>query len=334
VTTDDGSLGKFIETVHDFSRAAERCFLCGRILTNEEKTIEHVVASWVQSRYDLQDETVTLLNGSGLKYRQLTVPCCWKCNHDHLAPIEERLARTVDVGREAVLDIDKSSLYFWASKLLYGLLYKELMLSSDRADPAAQTILTPAEIGRFATLRLLLQQVRGALQFDDFGSGSSVPGSLLVFSMQSMPRRSLEWDYTDDINSRFVGCRVGRVALLAVLGDGGASQTFESSYNDITSLDLHPLQFRELCAHFAYRATLATRTPKYVTIEGTPHQTIQLPLAGFSTKPLFDDWDFETYAQYLSRFTGVPLNEIWFAPSNVWTWLHGHDGKPLYLKVD
>lgn len=52
-----------------------RCFLCGTDLMLAGNTDEHVIPKWAQRRYDLWNQTVTLLNGTGLKYSQLTVPC-------------------------------------------------------------------------------------------------------------------------------------------------------------------------------------------------------------------------------------------------------------------
>jgi predicted nucleic acid-binding protein len=39
-------------------------------------------------------------------------------------------------------------------------------------------------------------------------------GSIFVFSMQSLPKKSMEWDFCDNIDSMFVGCRVGTNLLV------------------------------------------------------------------------------------------------------------------------
>jgi hypothetical protein len=54
---------------------ANRCFLCGSHL-GEARTQEHIFPKWLQRRYDLLDQRIDLLNGTGIPYRQMKVPCC------------------------------------------------------------------------------------------------------------------------------------------------------------------------------------------------------------------------------------------------------------------
>src|SRR5262249_30714542 len=152
----------------------------------------------------------------------------------------------------------------------------------DRSRQSNEMIVHAREIERLATHRLLLQRVRGAVQLLD-----TPLGSVFVFAAQRMPRIETEWDYCDDVDSLCVGCRIGRVGLIASLADGGALQPMEDQYSDLIDLPLHPLQFREIFSQVAYAAKLRNRTPKYVTMEGNPHTTIQLPLGGLSLSPLF-----------------------------------------------
>jgi hypothetical protein len=149
--------------------------------------------------------------------------------------------------------------------------------------------------------------------------------------MQAMPEKRLEWDLTDNVETMFIGCRVGRVALFAVLGDGGAQQPYEQAYEDIAPIDLHPIQFRELCAHFSYRSTIATRTPKYIITQRTPHEVYQMPLGGLSMKPMFEDWDLETYAHFLAYYTGVDVSHLYVPPDKTMTWLHDEQERPQFI---
>jgi hypothetical protein len=129
----------------------------------------------------------------------------------------------------------------------------------------------------------------------------------------------------------FIGCRVGKVGLLAALADGGAQQPFEEAYDDLLDVELHPLQFRELCAHVAYRSTLATRTPKYITAQGQPHLVYQMPLGGLSAKPMFEDWDSRTYAHYLAHYVGEDVEHLYAPPDKVMTWLHTPEKAPRFM---
>jgi hypothetical protein len=143
----------------------------------------------------------------------------------------------------------------------------------------------------------------------------------------------MRWDLIDNVDTQFIACRLGRVALFALLGDGGAQQNFEDEYDDIKDMPLHPIQFRELCARFSYRSTLATRTPKYFTIQGTPHEVHQIPLGGFSLEPLFKDGNAEGYARCLQHYTELPLESIFEPPDKVATWLRKPTGEPNFMNV-
>lgn len=219
-------------------------------------------------------------------------------------------------------------MFLWLAKIFFGILYKELFLLLDRSDPSGPAIITPDFLRCYNTQRFFLQQAREKVRLVDFS-----PGSVFVFPMQPLPSREQEWDLCDNVDTQFIGCRVGKVALLASLGDGGAQQYCKDEYADIKNMPLHPVQFRELCAEFSYRSSLATRVPKYVTIQGSPHQVHQAPLGGFSMKPLFEQGEPETYAGFLHQYTQVPMAYLFEPPDKVRTWLRKPSGEPNYMDV-
>ena len=51
---------------------------------------EHIIPRWMQRRFDLFNETLTLINGTRIPYRQLTIPCCESCNNGFCATSETR----------------------------------------------------------------------------------------------------------------------------------------------------------------------------------------------------------------------------------------------------
>lgn len=319
-------LDQLLKDLENFSSAKQRCFLCGKDLILGDYTQEHIIPKWVQKRYNLWDQQLVLLNQTSIPYRLLTVPCCDDCNKYRLKPIEDSLSHTVDRGKKAVEQLGRNILFLWLSKILYGLLYKELTLLLDRSDPTAGTIITTDILDRYRMHRLFLQQVREIIECVDF-----CPGSIHIFSIQKMPSPILEWDFCDNVDTMFIACRLGRTALIANLADGGAEQTMELQFTDIANMDLHPIQFREICAIVSYRSTLATRTPKNFIIEGKPHKAYQLPLGGFSLKPYFLDWDPETYSKYLAYFLGEKSNFFFKPPDKVLTWLHDDNGNPRFM---
>lgn len=317
---------ELIEQMENFEDPRNRCFLCARSLDLHGQTSEHIVPQWAQRRYDLWNQQIILLNMTSLPYRQLTVPCCDECNKYRLKPIEDSINQCVDNGRNAVLALGPKVLYLWLGKIFYGILYRELMLLVDRTNPAAGSIITEDFIRRYKMHRYFLQQARELVELKDFQ-----PGSIFVFNAQHLPHPRLEWDLADNVDTLFLFVRVGRVAIYAALGDGGAQQFDEGIYSDIYPIDLHPLQIRELCSLFVYRSMCATRTPKYISTPGTPDRTWQMPLGGLSLKPLFEGFDVKTYAQVLSFYTGYPLDILFQSPDRIISWLRDNEGRPRHM---
>lgn len=75
----------------------DHCFLCGSPLS-QDGTAEHVFPKWLLEKYDLWDRKLTLLNGTTIAYRQLTVPCCQKCNNKYLSSLEMDMRDAVNAG--------------------------------------------------------------------------------------------------------------------------------------------------------------------------------------------------------------------------------------------
>jgi hypothetical protein len=305
------------------------CFLCGGSLEKLIPSSEHVIPRWAQNRYDLWNQRLTLLNGSSIPYRYLTIPCCEECNKYRLQPIETIVSEAVLNGPEAVRDLGSRILFLWVGKIFYGILYKELFLSSVLADGNSLPILTPDVIQEYKDHLFFLQEARGKIETVDF-----CPGSILVFRTQTINYPRFQWDITDNIDTLFIGIRMGEVGIVAVLNDGGILLLLEDFFADVRDFPLHPLQFRELCAAVSYRSSIRQRTPKYMTFEGNPHQVHQMPLGGFSMKPFYEDWDFDVYAHYLSFYTRTPVEYIRPHPNQIRSFIYDMEGKPMFVPFD
>src|SRR5713226_5139659 len=87
------------------------CFLCGRRLSPKNRSDEHVFPKWLQSRFSLWNQTLTLLNGTHIPYRSLTIPCCIECNTLHLSLIEDGISTATLRGHRAVAALDPLTLF-------------------------------------------------------------------------------------------------------------------------------------------------------------------------------------------------------------------------------
>lgn len=134
------------------------CFVCGCNLTDATRTREDVVPKWIQKKYCLADQSLTLINGTSIPYPQLTVPCCLRCNGRHLSQIEQRVSEAVDQGYADVAQLSEGFLFQWMAKLFLGIVYKELFLVNDRSSPESGSIRNMDELQGIRILWFWLRQ--------------------------------------------------------------------------------------------------------------------------------------------------------------------------------
>lgn len=306
------------------------CFLCGTDLNITNKTLEHVIPRWAQSRYNLWDQKISLLNGTEINYRNLTIPCCSSCNNNFLQPIENKILKSIDKGVSAVRKLDRETVFYWLGKIYFGLMYKEMFLFEDQRNPKGGTILTSEYIKSFNAHYMFLQGIRKLHRFKEF-----FPASIYIVETQVPSKTEEQWDFLDNHLRMFISCRLGKVGIIAVLQDGGITKQLEEHLSEFFKVPLHPIQFRELSAKIFFKSTLINRTPKYISNDiGDRAETIQLPIMGLSNKPIFDDWDNDEYAKVLSLFTQSSLEFTNPEPGKVWTWMIDEEGNPNYIDVN
>jgi hypothetical protein len=144
--------------------SGNRCFYCGKLLRGG-RTREHVFPLWLQKRFDLSDQHLTLLNGTLIPYRQLTVPCCPTCNNVHLSKLERRVQRLLFESPFAEAQRNLKDIYIWANKILLGIVYAERMLPLNRRYPKGRPILPPELREMFRMTHFLIQGLRFPIRF-------------------------------------------------------------------------------------------------------------------------------------------------------------------------
>jgi hypothetical protein len=313
---------------HKFDESC--CFLCGDDLNDVNRTREHVVPKWIQKKFNLWNQKITLLNGTDFKYSYLTIPCCFNCNNKFLQPIEEILIPAFNMGVEAVRQIDPDILFYWLGKIYFGMMYKELFLSLKQKNPKKGNILTADYLKTFKAHYLFLQGIRGLHKFNGFS-----PYSLYIVETQCHKQKEEQWDFLDSHNTMFISCRIGSVGLICVLQDGGASKHLEKHLEKYFEIPLHPIQFRELSAKILYKSMLFNRTPKFISFEVNGYiETTMSPLGGLSGLPIYNEWDNDIYGQILSQLTNMPLEFTNPIPGKARTWMVDESGKTLIMDVN
>jgi hypothetical protein len=237
------------------------------------------------------DQRCNLLNNTDIQYKSLKIPCCNKCNNEHLSQLEKKIQTAIDSGYDATVSRPAGYLYQWLAKIYIGLLYKELFLPADRKNPSNGAITTSEHFDNVRILWLWLQ-----LSFTQT-TALMPPGSIFIFRCLTSGRKEEQFDILDDFLSDCIAIRLGEVGIVADLLDTGvhkkAAWPFLSKYLNIK---LHPFQFRELAVQIFYKASLLDLEIE-VTVEehgGLEHSYNQAK----STNPenrLFRKWDCIEY---------------------------------------
>jgi hypothetical protein len=285
--------------VLDSSIAKKRCFACGG--PPSSGIGEHVIPKWLQNKFLLFDERLTLLNGTPIPYRKLTVPCCKECNTGFLSKIENSVQPVFHRGRVSS-DEEKLALARWLSKILIGLLVKETSLLFDRSKPSLGTIVEPGLIDELRHCHFVMQSARKTTSFRCLHS--EFPFSLYSYRVSNY-RKNHEFDLSTNIAGQSVSIRIGQLGAIFINDGGLQMEVGPKGPFDLSGSDLSETQFREISARVHYKAALRDATHFYLTSENEESiQAEQLHvrsfsgyLPGSSELRIFRDWD-ETVLSY------------------------------------
>jgi hypothetical protein len=313
--------------------ASSRCFLCGQTFPFRELTREHVFPKWLLRKFSLWDRQLVLLNQTSIAYRNLTIPACENCNSVVLAKIENEIFRRLNEGPEAIRSLGRERLFIWIAKILFGVLYAEALLPSDRAQPTNGPIVPEHLIREFQFLHSLMRMQVGNKPLEFHSVDSSYHTSILVFSVQQHPLAEHRFMYRDDVNHACVAIRLDTVGLIWV-ADGGIQERFAKEVMPaVFHHDLHPIQFEQLSALVFTKARCFNRVPKFMTtVTNKRIQMYQFPLAGLSERPLFDDFDQDVYVQILANFTNHPIEMISPGDGTTVSWI-GDYANPTIIDI-
>lgn len=307
-----------------------RCFLCGCEFdgTTHIRSAEHVFPKWLQHKCNLWNQEINLLNKTGLKYRQLTIPCCKKCNNEYLQELENEISQAVENGYEAFKKIDEFRIFQWASKIYYGILYKELFLPLDRSVPHEGNIIDDDLLKNYKMHHVFLQSVRLPFLFQGYK-----PWSIFIYKTIDYKDERC-FTFADSLHLT-LSIRFGEIGLIVVFQDNGIiKETFGEMLAKFEKITLADIQFDEICAIVQYKKFLLNRTPLYITQKNTPIVNVTcMPMGGLSTKDIFDNWDMSAFGHVLEGFWSkydLTYEQIMPVPDNHITYLRDETGK--YLK--
>jgi hypothetical protein len=296
----------------DMALDHEHCFLCGVFLDALNRTVEHVFAKWLQQDFNLWNQRLFLRNGTSIRYRQLTIPSCKKCNEFWLAAVEEQLAHAFREGTEAVRALDQTLLCLWMAKIYYGLQFKELVLPRDRRDPGGITIVDRAALARQSELHHVLQAICRRVRL------GRAPGSPRIFCSQVPASDEEGFDYRDLQVAPFLALRIGPTVVVSSLLDWGLINHFADLYLDLADqVDLHPAQFPEVAANAAYRAMRFGVRFALLTIptDGGPDvlEPVIINAEPEPRRPAMRSFVAREFAAVFHEYTGVAFDDLYSA---------------------
>ncbi len=307
----------------------DACFLCGVSLDDATRTDEDVFPKWLLGEFNQWNGRLTLLNGSLIKYSQMKIPCCSTCNNEYLSRIENTVRSAYIEGFDGFEALDRDVLFLWLAKIVYGILFREMSLAIDIRDRDAGTITDPAFLEQFRMHHYLLQGAVGRVTWD------GNPASILLYRTMVSSSAERNFDFSDGPFGPFLSLRLGSIGIIAVLQDWGALEAYAWAQLDrAKTMELAPLQFRELMAIGRYWAYKFNRVPKYLVDQrdGRGHVMV-MPLGGLSGGLLWDDFDHDEFAHMLAGTLGVSVDRVQ-TEGLMMTWLRDDADNPVLMPFD
>jgi len=321
------------EILESRSLDKKHCILCGIKLGAKNRSREHIFPKFLLRALNLWEQKLTLLNGTTLPYRRVVIPCCRRCNNQHIGRLDRTMAQKMRAGYTKFKNINEPLMFQWLSRILYSILYLELITPRDPRF-SRRKILKKDFFRTLETAFLFLSSVRVKTHFH-----KPFPWSLFIFKTQQSADVRRNFDFADNPLSLTIALRANDIGVVAALQDNGAVKALGEGalgIRDTKKLALHPIQFSEVTARIFYAAGLINRVPKYMTVSSPDGKmnVVALPLQGLSSTPVFNAWRDEEYARLLSRTCRIPYEQLYHPGRGVLTFLRDESGRPKYIPVD
>jgi len=302
-------------------------------LTKRLSSREHIFPKFLLNSHCLWEQKITLLNGMTLPYRKVVIPCCRRCNNEYIGRLDQVVSTAMKNGYRKFKNINEVTLFQWLSRILYCMLYLELITPRDPRFKRRK-ILKQAFFRTLETVFIFLNSIRVETTFLQ-----PYPWSIFIFKTQRSRDIRRNFDFKDNPLSLTIALRANDIGVVAALQDNGAVKKYGDQALGIKfarKVDLHPVQFGEITARIFCAASLINRVPKYINIASANGKMniMALPLGGFSSKPIFDEWKNEDFARFLAWSSHLPYESLYSPERGVRTCLHDDQGTPQYIPVD
>lgn len=271
------------------------CFLSGDDIAENE--VMNVFPEWILERFNYRDKVFEMMDTiTQTTYGKLTLPCSKRVKAA-FEQLDDEIKLAFDGGFEAVNALDKQKLFFFTGRMVYGVLYHEMLLEKKKSEEKGiEFELSEILTDRFSYFHLMLQSLISPVYFTENKSWS-------IFVVKLKYSEEV-FNYRDDAINLIFTLGINGFGIISILQDNGV---LKNEYNEIISKAhthiLHPIQFEELCARFLYANYLLQYQRKFdIKGDGNSITVDALSIVQEGSKPVFRPWNQKTFGQVLHDY--------------------------------
>ncbi len=272
------------------------CFLSGA-LTNE--TIP-VFPEWLLARFEFGNERIEMIDKTKIyTYADLRMPCAPNVIKAFEA-LDQKVEHAFKMGYEGMASLEELEIFQWSGKIVYGLLYYEMIYEKQRLQrQGKEFLISPYLKERFGYFHLMLQSLIAPVSFV-----GKKPWSIVVFPLKYSADI---FSYRDDTVNLLFSMGVNGFGVIASFRDNGIiAEKQKDILEKMKGHTLHPIQFEELYARFHYSDYILQYKPEYEIGENQNGVTIEAkPFEPTPDRPLFGIWSDDMFAQLQANYWSV-----------------------------
>lgn len=272
----------------------QTCFLTGTDLTDADPQIT-VFPDWILDRFSLREKKFKMMGQvSSVLYGDLNLPCSAAVAQS-INELEYEIQSAFTKGYDALLTVPTERLFLWIGKMVYGILYHDLIIEKTRQQKQEKEFrLSPHLKKRFGLFHLMLQSLISPVTF-----AGTKPWSISIVKLKYSKDI---FNYRDSPINLIFTLGMNGFGLIACLQDNGlVKQKHKDILDKIKDTELHPVQFEELCARFFYSNYLFHYQPQYRIEQNDKELIIESVPEEGKDQILFGKWDADLFAQVLAE---------------------------------
>src|SRR3546814_226745 len=168
-------------------------------------------------KFDIGDKPFKLLDESFRTYKQLRLPCTTAVA-ERFSELDRHVERAFEGGYEAVMGMDKVTLFQWVARMVYGVVFNEIQAVIRQQALSGEAMnFSQVLVHKFKNLHLMLQSLIIPIQFD------GMPFTVVTAHVDNPPDT---FNYRDEINTLVYSLRMNDVGLIVCLQDNGANGVY------------------------------------------------------------------------------------------------------------